>query len=132
MGFTSAGRRAGFVLFRLIFDTFPERIFPMKKSCVLLWLWLLAPVALAQTLKIEQMNPSSWFVGMKNPRVQLLLHGPNLGGSHVKVSYPGVRAESVTSTENPNYLFVDLMIEPSARPGTLLLEISKTLSLIHI
>lgn len=99
----------------------------MKKQYLLFWLWLLAPAALAQSLKVERINPASWFVGMKNPRVQLLLHGQHLGGCRVRVNYPGVRVESVTSTENPNYLFVDLLIGPEAKPGTLQLEISRTL-----
>ncbi len=56
---------------------------------------------------------------MNNPDVQLLVYGPNAGTLTYTVSYPGVNLVKVSKVENPNYVFIDLTIMPSAKPGIL-------------
>src|SRR3954464_12750145 len=69
--------------------------------------------------------PTNWWVGMKNPRLQLMLHANNIGhGSAATVSYPGVTIQKVFQPENPNYLFIDLLINASAKPGTLRIKLN--------
>ncbi|MEK7258011.1 MAG: glycoside hydrolase family 13 protein [Bacteroidota bacterium] len=67
--------------------------------------------------KIAHIEPPNWWVGMKNPKVQLLLHGSKIGDFNPSIDYPGVRIERVTKVENPNYLFVDLRIGSEAKAG---------------
>jgi neopullulanase len=62
--------------------------------------------------------PTNWWVGMKNPKVQLMLHGTDVGSSTVSINYPGITVTRVNKVENRNYLFVDLAISTSAKPGT--------------
>jgi neopullulanase len=62
--------------------------------------------------------PTNWWVGMKNPKVQLMLHGTDVGSSTVSINYPGITVTRVNKVENRNYLFVDLTISSSAKPGT--------------
>ncbi|WP_247235105.1 glycoside hydrolase family 13 protein [Telluribacter sp. SYSU D00476] len=93
-------------------------------SLLLLVLLLNCSVS-AQNLQVRRVEPTNWWVGMKEPRLQLLLYGQNLAGSNVEVNYPGVRLEKVNSVENPNYLFVDLTVGPDARPGTFNLVLTK-------
>jgi glycosidase len=81
---------------------------------------------MAQNPVIQRIDPTNWWVGMKNPELQLLVYGKDLKGSAVSVSYPGVVIRQVYEVENPNYLFVDLYIAPEARAGTFNLELSKT------
>lgn len=83
----------------------------------LLLSWNLA--AAAPDGAIQQMDPPFWWVGMKNPTLQVLVHGPEIAAREVSVSYPGVTLRETVRTENPNYLFLYLEIAPSARPGTL-------------
>ena len=67
--------------------------------------------------------PTHWWVGMKNPQLQLLLHAKDIGKmSKVNLSYAGVKIVKIYSPENSNYLFVDLLISSSAKPGTLQLQ----------
>lgn len=62
--------------------------------------------------------PTNWYVGMKNPKLQLMLHGKDIGAvKHVSISYPGVTLEHVHHVEGENYLFVDLRIAATAKPG---------------
>lgn len=86
--------------------------------------------AFAQEPVIERVNPSNWWVGMKNPELQLLVYGKNLKGADLKINYPGVSIRQVYEVENPNYLFVDLYLAPETKAGKFDLEISKTVSVI--
>jgi len=65
--------------------------------------------------------PVHWWTGMKNPRLQLLFHGKEIGRgvSAVHTAYPGVEVTGMRAFENPNYLAVDLVITNKARPGKL-------------
>jgi neopullulanase len=74
----------------------------------------------AQKAEILKVNPTNWFVGMKNPNLQLLVYGKNLKVSTVSLKpYNGVRLRKVHTVENSNYLFVDLEIAKNAKPGNL-------------
>lgn len=91
----------------------------MKKT--LLFTACLALMSLglrAQIPALERVEPMFWWTGMSNPNVQLLVHGNNIGARQVQLSYPGVQLVAVHKVENSNYLFLDLRIFLSARPGT--------------
>ncbi|UFH54351.1 glycoside hydrolase family 13 protein [Spirosoma sp. KNUC1025] len=74
--------------------------------------------ALAQPAQIQRVNPTNWWVGMKNPNLQLLVYGPNAGTLAYTVNYPGVKLVKTHTVENPNYAFLDLLISATAKPGT--------------
>lgn len=76
---------------------------------------LCAAVALAQGVRVE---PANWWVGMRNPQVQLMLHGEGIAALKPGVEGRGVSIADVVRTDNPNYLFVTLSIGSKARPGT--------------
>ncbi len=62
--------------------------------------------------------PTNWWVGMKWNKVQLMIHGKNIAnGNAYTLNYPGVKIEKVNKVENPNYVFLDIFISPSAKPG---------------
>lgn len=74
----------------------------------------------AQKADITRVNPTNWFVGMKNPNVQLMIYGKNLKVNKVILKpYVGVKLKKVHTVENPNYLFVDLEIAKNTKPGNL-------------
>ncbi len=87
----------------------------LKLSLSLLLLLALIPVA-AQ--KIEHIDPPSWFTGMKESALQLMVYGQGIGSYEVKTDYPGVNVSTLVRTENPNYLFVNLNVTREAQPGT--------------
>ncbi|RKD85135.1 glycoside hydrolase family 13 protein [Mangrovibacterium diazotrophicum] len=89
----------------------------MKRYLVLLVLFV-AQLNFLMAAGIDRVEPMFWWVGMKNPNLQLMIHGENIGASMPEISYPGVTIESVTRVENPNYLFVDLQIAKDAQPGS--------------
>ncbi len=65
-----------------------------------------------------KIEPSSWWIGMKNPTVEILIHDENIKGGTVKINYKGVKVTKVDALESPNYLFVTLNIKESAEAGS--------------
>jgi neopullulanase len=70
--------------------------------------------ALAQ---INHVEPLNWWVGMKNPNLQLLINGNNIGETSPSISYAGVTIKKVSKADSKNYLFIDLLIAKTAKPG---------------
>jgi glycosidase len=66
---------------------------------------------------IERVEPPSWWVGMKNDKLELLVHGADIASFQPQLHHPGVRIVAVKRVANPNYLFLDLSLARSARAG---------------
>ena len=62
--------------------------------------------------------PSHWWVGMKHNSLQVMLHASSDLSKSVKVKYPGIVVTNVHQPENKHYLFVDLLLLPTVKPGT--------------
>ena len=90
----------------------------MKKSIIpgLIAVFLMINLSEAAT-KIERLEPAFWWVGMNNPQLQLMVYGENISTLSPKIEYPGVKIQRVIKVENPNYLFVDLLISENAKAG---------------
>ncbi|WP_026995059.1 glycoside hydrolase family 13 protein [Flectobacillus major] len=101
----------------------------MKKTILSLLLCCLVATVMAQSPSIQRVNPSNWWVGMKNPSLQLLVYGKNIKGADVKIDYAGVSLEKVHTVENPNYLFLDLKIAPTTQAGKFNIELTKTIQI---
>ena len=69
--------------------------------------------------------PSHWWVGMKNPKLQLMIHGDqDIAKGKVTFSHPGVLVKAIHQPENKHYLFVDLQISSNVRPGIYTIRLS--------
>ncbi|MEO7264171.1 MAG: alpha-amylase family glycosyl hydrolase [Ferruginibacter sp.] len=70
--------------------------------------------------KIMEVYPANWWAGMKWNKVQLMLHGEKISSSNVikaTTNYPGIKILSIQKAENPNYLFVNILISPATKTG---------------
>ena len=100
----------------------------MKKAIIgFLFLCLFGTFSEAQTPTIQRLDPTNWWVGMRNPDLQLMIYGKDIKGSTVTINYAGVKIQSVQEVENPNYLFVNITIAPDTKAGQLMVELSKTI-----
>ena len=81
----------------------------MKKIIFSLAL-LLSTMTLHAATKIDRIEPTNWYVGMKNPSLQLMVYGKNIRNSQVSVDYPGVKVDSLVRLDSPDYLIVYLNI----------------------
>jgi glycosidase len=93
----------------------------MKTSFIKFFLVLvITSIAGSSTARIpalERVEPGFWWVGMHNPDLQLLVHGDNIAEYSAHLNYPGVTVKEVHKVENPNYLFIDLVISKGTKPG---------------
>ncbi len=76
-------------------------------------------------ITLSRIEPGNWWVGMKNPELQLLVYGENIGLTIPKINIPGVTLKSIIKVENRNYLFLNLIISGDAKPGNYSIEFSK-------
>jgi glycosidase len=83
----------------------------------LLAICFIMTAACAQAQKLERIEPMNWWVGMHNPKLQLLVHGENIALLQPQLNYPGVTLTKVNKVENPNYLFLDLEISKDTKAG---------------
>lgn len=70
-----------------------------------------------QASLVNKIEPINWWVGMKNPNVQLMVHGDGIASLTPEIKYKGVTINKVERTTNANYLFLDLTINPTTQPG---------------
>jgi len=96
------------------------------KLALFVFLLFLSASAFAQIPALERVEPMFWWVGMKNPKLQLIVHGDKIAERAVKLNYPGVKLTQVHKVENPNYLFLYLDISAAAKPGAFTIYFIKT------
>lgn len=92
----------------------------MKKTVVLLTL-LLSFMAMKAAVKIDRIEPTDWYVGLKNPSLQLMVYGKDIKNADVTTDYPGVKIDSLVRLDSPNYLLVYLNLD-GAQPGEMKLN----------
>ncbi|MFT3679037.1 MAG: alpha-amylase family glycosyl hydrolase [Ferruginibacter sp.] len=85
-------------------------------------------ITVVSNLYAQQCYPTHWWAGMKWNKVQLMLHVdspvvfPNK--AVVSINYPGIKILKVNKAENKRYLFVDVLVSPSTKPGKLSININ--------
>lgn len=77
----------------------------------------------ANEYQVNRVNPTHWWVGMKNNKLQLMLSGPNIQENSFSIRYPGVTLMKVHKPQNRNYVFLDLVFSPAAKPGIMRITI---------
>ena len=82
-----------------------------------------ATISMNAANKIDRIEPTDWFVGMKNPQVQLMVYGKDIRTADVTTDYPGVRIDSLVRLDSPNYLLIYMNVK-DAQPGTMNLRFS--------
>ena len=75
--------------------------------------------------EIERIEPPNWWVGMNNPSLQILLYGDDIGALTPVISHANVQLKKVQSVENPNYLFLDLLLADDMAATTVNIDLFK-------
>lgn len=85
----------------------------LRRCGILLFLSI---AAVAQS--VEKIDPPSWWTGSTVSPVRVLLRGTNLKGATVLAPQgSGLRASNFKASDNGHYLFFDLAIAPTTKPG---------------
>ncbi|MCX6324092.1 MAG: glycoside hydrolase family 13 protein [Sphingobacteriales bacterium] len=83
------------------------------------------------TAQLRHVEPLNWYIGMKNPEVQLLVNGDLVGETTVSINYPGVSIKKVHQADSKNYLFIDLLIGKNTSQGTFPIYFKKEEKVIY-
>ena len=79
-----------------------------------------APIASSPIVRID---PPDWWTDMRDNKLQLCIYGHNISQYGLTTSYPGFNIRKINKVENPNYLFVDIVLDQALiKAGTVSLE----------
>jgi neopullulanase len=107
----------------------------MKKILLAFCLTTFAGAAIAQ--KQIEVYPTNWWTAMKMNKLQLMVHGDKvannfpmikMGPKGIKLAI-GVNLMGINRVENPNYIFLDIVIDATAKPGKFSFSFLKDISL---
>jgi len=97
----------------------------MKKTVLTIaFLSVVLLMSAAAKVKVTRIDPTDWYVGLKNPTLQLMVYGPNVRDAEVSLDYPNVQIDSIARLDSPNYLLVYLNLK-GAKAGEMTLKIGK-------
>ena len=72
---------------------------------------MLSVLTMNAAVKIDRIEPTDWYVGMKDASLQLMVYGKDIKNAEVDVDYPGVQLDSVVRLESANYLLLYLNLD---------------------
>jgi glycosidase len=88
----------------------------LKTLAVILSFIFFSSVSFGAKYEIDRLEPPSWWVGMQNPMLQLLIYGDRITELQPHIAYKGVSIERVVRVKNPNYVFINLIIKENTTP----------------
>jgi neopullulanase len=89
----------------------------MKKLIIFFALLFVYFYSYSKEYRVKGVYPSNWWVGMRNPKLQIMLHGENIAENTFTINYPGVKLLKTNKVENPNFVFLDLTLSAVVKPG---------------
>ncbi len=70
-----------------------------------------------------RLDPQSWWIGFREPTVELMIHDKNIGKHQVSIQKTGITIQKVERPENSNYLYVTLFISATTTPGNVTIKL---------
>lgn len=93
----------------------------MKKKLLSFMMLMSTTVSMNAAVHVDRIEPTDWYVGMKDASLQLMVYGKDIKNADVDVQYPGVRIDSIARLDSPNYLLVYLNLD-GAKAGEMTLN----------
>ena len=75
--------------------------------------------------KIERCDPPNWWTGMKHNRIQVMVYGEKIAELEPSINSTDVIFHEAVQLQNPNYLFIEMTITETAKPGKVNIDFSK-------
>jgi glycosidase len=102
----------------------PSRRIVRSLRAAVVCLLLSASNAAGQAPAVSKVEPPNWWPGHSIAPVRVLLRGAHLGGASVAAIGDGVSIGLTRTNALGTYLFVDVLIDPSAAPGMRTLRVT--------
>ena len=93
-------------------------------------LWFFTQISIAGPVHqelIEHIAPPFWWTNMKNPHLQILLHGENVAEYDITIRDKRIQLTGLKKVNNPNYLFLEVHIKENAKAGIIPILLKKGL-----
>jgi glycosidase len=100
-----------------------EKLTRCALACALL-LWAACACAAQNSPAALKVEPPNWWAGHSINPVRVLVRGRNLSGARVEAVGAGIKTGLVRINAAGTYLFVDVFVDPQARPGGRALRIT--------
>ncbi len=92
----------------------------MKKIITALLFLTLTKISFADI----HIYPTNWWVSMKMNKIQLLIRSDDvpISQKQIRLNYPGIQLIKKNELENKRYIALDIIILPTANPGTVYIQ----------
>ena len=97
----------------------------MKRIFIILVILIITSSGINSQINISHVEPPNWWAGMANSNLQLMIRGENISQYAINIDVTGIELKEVIKPENPNYLFINLMINDDIKPGKFEIEFIK-------
>lgn len=97
----------------------------MKKIFSVLLLSASISTCFCQSLKVDKIEPSNWWAGMKMNDIQLMVYGKNLSQYKAEFNTSSISVKKIYNIDNHDYSFIDISISPNIKPGEYSIKFSK-------
>jgi neopullulanase len=77
----------------------------------------------SNALFVPRVDPQSWWIGFREPTVELMIHDRNIRNHQVVIEKNGITIQKIDRPENSNYLFVTLFISQATTPGNVVIKL---------
>jgi len=104
------------LVFKFFLISSREKFIDMNRYIKIILL-LLVSARLSGQITYDRIEPPFWWTGMRDTTLQLMIHGHRIAESSVIVDHKLVKAVEIRRVENPNYMFVDLLIPRGTKAG---------------
>lgn len=102
-----------------------SKYFKMNMIKKLFYFLLLIICCINLSAQNIEVYPTHWWIGMKNPNLQLMVHSEKIADKIPMVKMvaggveiaDGITLKQIERVENPNYVFLDLVIDKNAKAG---------------
>ena len=88
-----------------------------KKFLISLLSLLLSATSYGENYHINHLEPISWWTNMVSDKLQLMVHGKDIAKLSPKFNNSAIEITAVHSGDSNNYLFIDLRMKKSLKPG---------------
>lgn len=95
--------------------------------------FVLLTISFSLYAQVSRIEPPHWWTGMKDPHLQLMVYGKDVGMTSPKIQSKAIRITGYNSPQNKDYLFINVEIKKNTRPGSfeiLLLKNDETVASI--
>lgn len=95
----------------------------MKKIIVSIFILCFPAFLWASGYEFYGIYPAHWWVGMKNPNLQVMIHAEEIASAKISINYPGASIKKINRFSNTSYLIIDLAFSSNVRPGTIKIHV---------